>query len=61
MMQVAKRVPFEDPDVLNIVRALYVLSNVIIASVYLYVKTQIDMKKGKLCCSAMTISADAIS
>lgn len=51
MMQVAKRVPFENPDVLNIVRAIYVLSNVIIASTYFYVKTQIDKKKGTGLCS----------
>lgn len=46
MMQVSKRVPFDDPNVLNIVRAVYVVSNLIIASVYFYVKTQIDKKKG---------------
>lgn len=46
MMQVSKRIPFDDPNVLNIVRAVYVVSNIIIASVYFYVKTQIDKKKG---------------
>lgn len=45
-MQVSKRIPFDDPNVLNIVRAVYVVSNIIIASVYFYVKTQIDKKKG---------------
>ncbi|KAI8964795.1 inorganic phosphate transport PHO88 [Daldinia sp. FL1419] len=45
MMQVSKRIPFDDPDVLNIVRALYIGSNFIIASIYLYVQFQINKKK----------------
>ncbi|OTA99872.1 hypothetical protein M426DRAFT_324760 [Hypoxylon sp. CI-4A] len=45
MMQVSKRIPFENPDVLNIVRALYIASNVIIASLYVYVQYQINKKK----------------
>lgn len=47
MMQVSKRIPFDDPNVLNGVRALYVVSNLVIASIYFYVKTQIDKKKGE--------------
>ena len=46
MMQVSKKVPFDDPNVLNLVRAVYVLSNVIIAGIYLYIQTQINKKKG---------------
>ena len=46
MMQASKKIPFEDPMVLNGVRALYVISNLIIAGVYLYTKMQIDKKKG---------------
>ncbi|KAI1409985.1 inorganic phosphate transport PHO88 [Hypoxylon sp. FL1857] len=45
MMQVSKRIPFDDPNVLNMVRALYVASNVIIAAIYLYVQVQINKKK----------------
>ncbi|KAI0133362.1 inorganic phosphate transport PHO88 [Hypoxylon sp. NC0597] len=45
MMQVSKRIPFEDPNVLNMVRALYIASNVIIAAIYLYVQMQINKKK----------------
>lgn len=48
MMQVSKKVDFDNPDVLNIVRGLYVASNVIIAFVYLYVQSQINKKKGTL-------------
>lgn len=48
MMQVSKRIPLEDPNVLNIVRAVYVLSNVIIISVYAYVHFLINKKKGML-------------
>ena len=47
MMQASKKVPFEDPNVLNGIRALYVLSNLIIVGVYVYVGMQIEKKKGK--------------
>lgn len=47
MIQVAKKVPFEDPNVLNAVRALYVISNLIIVGIYYYLKVQIDKKKGE--------------
>ena len=46
MMQVSKKIPFDDPNVLNGVRALYVVSNLLIAGIYFYVKMQIDKKKG---------------
>ncbi|KAL7623681.1 phosphate transporter (Pho88) [Parahypoxylon ruwenzoriense] len=45
MMQVSKRIPFDNPDVLNYVRVLYVTSNLIIASIYIYVQLQINKKK----------------
>ena len=46
MMQASKKIPLDNPDVLNIVRAVYVLSNIIIASVNLYISMQISGKKG---------------
>ena len=45
-MQLSKKVPFDDPTVLNGVRAAYVLSNLIILGVYLYVGSKINAKKG---------------
>ncbi|KAI5800147.1 inorganic phosphate transporter Pho88 [Peziza echinospora] len=44
MMQVAKRIPFDDPNVLNMVRFGYILSNLIIVAVYYYVGLQIRKK-----------------
>jgi hypothetical protein len=46
MMQVAKRIPFDNPDVLNMCRAAYILSNLIIFGITLYIKTIVDKKKG---------------
>lgn len=46
-MQVSKKIPFEDENVLMGVRALYVVSNAIIIGLYLYVAAQIKKKKGK--------------
>lgn len=46
MMQVSKRVPFSDPDVLNMCRGGYLLSNLIILGIYLYIGSVIDKKKG---------------
>ncbi|KAJ4366856.1 phosphate transporter (Pho88) [Neocucurbitaria cava] len=43
-MQISKKIPFDDPNVLNGVRALYVVSNLIIAGIYLYVQSQINKK-----------------
>jgi hypothetical protein len=48
MMQLAKKVPFEDPQVLMGVRGLYILSNVIILGLYLYTQAKINAKKGML-------------
>jgi hypothetical protein len=48
MMQVAKKIPFDDPTVLNLCRAAYVASNLIILGIYLYIKVVIDKKKGML-------------
>lgn len=46
LMQVAKRVPFEDENVLNGVRGLYVLSNILIVGLYLYTRSVIMKKNG---------------
>lgn len=46
MMQLAKKVPFDDPNVLLMVRGLYIVSNVLILGLYLYTQTQINKKKG---------------
>jgi len=45
MMQVSKRIPMEDPDTMNMIRGGYILSNVIIISVYAYVHFLINKKK----------------
>ncbi|KAM6530667.1 phosphate transporter (Pho88) [Fusarium solani] len=46
MMQVSKRVPFDDPFVLNVVRAIYLASNVLIAGLYFFTQLKINKKKG---------------
>ena len=46
MMQLAKKVPFEDPQVLMLVRGCYILSNVLILAVHLYTQLKINQKKG---------------
>lgn len=46
-MQISKKIPFDDPNVLNGVRALYIVSNIIIAGIYFYVQQQINKKNGK--------------
>jgi hypothetical protein len=47
MMQVSKKIPFDDPQVLLGVRILYVVSNLVIIGLYLYITRQINYKKGK--------------
>lgn len=44
-MQIANRVPFDNPDVLFGVRSMYLASNVLIASLYLYVQSQIKQQR----------------
>ncbi|ORX96294.1 inorganic phosphate transporter Pho88 [Clohesyomyces aquaticus] len=43
-MQISKKIPFDDPNVLTGVRALYVVSNLVIAGIYFYVQAQINKK-----------------
>ena len=45
-MQISKKVPFDNPNVLNGVRALYILSNLIIAGIYFYAQQKINKKNG---------------
>lgn len=44
MMQVSKKINFEDPQTLLYVRGLYLLSNAIIVGLYLYAKMQVNKK-----------------
>ncbi|KAF3933497.1 hypothetical protein ABW19_dt0209915 [Dactylella cylindrospora] len=44
LMQVAKKIPFEDPTVLWGVRGLYIVSNLVIFALYVYVGQQIKKK-----------------
>jgi hypothetical protein len=46
MMQLAKKIPFENPEVLMAVRALYIVSNVLILGLYLWTQAKINSKKG---------------
>ncbi|KKZ62316.1 hypothetical protein EMCG_00390 [[Emmonsia] crescens] len=45
MMQVSKKIPFDNPTVLLSVRTLYIASNIFILGLYLYVRSQINKKK----------------
>lgn len=46
MMQVSKKIPMEDPDTMNLIRAGYLLSNAIIIAIYAYTHYVINKKKG---------------
>jgi len=46
MMQVSKKIPFDDPNVLMGVRAMYIISNLIILGIYLFMQQRINAKKG---------------
>lgn len=62
--QASKKIPFDDPNVLNGVRAVYVLSNLIMFGLYMYITKKIDDKKGShivLCFShyfLLTLASD---
>jgi len=45
-MQASKKIPFDDPTVLMGVRGLYIVSNLLIAGIYLYVGQVINKKRG---------------
>ncbi|RPA74165.1 inorganic phosphate transport PHO88 [Ascobolus immersus RN42] len=44
LMQAAKKIPFEDEKILNLLRACYLLSNIIILGIYAYVGMVINKK-----------------
>ena len=46
MMQVGKKIPFDDPTVMNGVRAVYILSNVLIVTIFYYIQMKINANKG---------------
>lgn len=46
MMQLSKKIPVEDPNVLLGIRVVYVLSNLIIFGIYLFMHMKINKKKG---------------
>lgn len=46
MMQVSKKIAFDDPQVLMSIRGVYIFSNVVIAVVYLVLQSRINSKKG---------------
>jgi Phosphate transport (Pho88) len=48
VMQLAKKIPFENPMILNACRAAYIISNLIILGISLYIKAVVDKKKGTL-------------
>lgn len=46
-MQLSKKIPFDDPDILILVRGMYIVSNLIILSLHLYAQSKINQKKGE--------------
>ena len=48
LTQVAKNLPFDDSQVLMGIRGLYLLSNLIITGIYLYLRMKINYNKGQL-------------
>ena len=46
MMQVSKKIPFDDPQVLLGVRATYIISNLLIIGIYFYIQRKVNAKKG---------------
>lgn len=47
MMQASKKINFEDPQILMLIRVVYVLSNLIIVAIYLIDRYNINKKKGE--------------
>lgn len=57
MMQVSKRIPFDDPQVLMGVRVLYVVSNLLIFGLYYYIGMKIKSKRG-MCMTNASFDSD---
>ena len=55
MMQVSKRIPFDDPQVLLGVRILYVVSNLLIFGLYYYIGMKIKSKRGTRICQVQAL------
>ena len=55
MMQVSKRIPFDDPQVLLGVRILYVVSNLLIFGLYYYIGMKVKSKRGTRICKTQEI------
>jgi hypothetical protein len=47
MIPISKKLDFNDPSVLTIVRGMYIVSNIAIAIAYLLIQARINKKKGK--------------
>jgi len=46
-MQVARKIPFDDPVVLNYVRGGYIVTQIISIAVFLYISRKIKQKNDK--------------
>lgn len=46
MIQVSRKVDFENPDVLMGCRGAYIFSNLLIALIYIFIQFKINAKKG---------------
>ncbi|KAK9484705.1 inorganic phosphate transporter Pho88 [Lipomyces starkeyi] len=61
LMQVSKKIPFEDPMVVFYARVVYLVSNVFIFSLYLFARYQINKKNGLYYILTSLVSAKDIS
>jgi hypothetical protein len=59
MMQVSKKIPFDDPNVLLGVRVLYVVSNLLIFGLFFYTKSKVQKKNGMFECNFFQASTES--